>query len=186
MTQTELLYQLESDLRSVLEDVRNNLVPLPEQHLTHRPDALDWNALECIAHLNVFLDYYLPRVELSIHKAKARRWKGGGDVVYRGRGARIIRKVTSDKKYKTGKKYNLANLPLGTEVVKRFLINNEMLLRSLQAAKDININKPRIRKLNAWTASYSLANVMELLIRHSQRHVAQAKRAAEHDPEGLK
>lgn len=178
MTQTELLYQLEYDLRGVLEDVRNNLVPLPEQNLQHRPEALAWNALECIAHLNVYLDYYLPRIELAVHKAKARRWQGGGNVAYSGRGARAIRKVTSDKKFKTGKKYNLHQQALGTEVVKRFLINSEMILRSMQSAKDININKPKIRKLNGWTAKYSLANLLEYLVRHSQRHVSQAKRAA--------
>lgn len=178
MTQTALLSQLETDLRGVLEDVRTNLVSLSEQQLLHRPDEQAWNALECIAHLNVFLDFYLPRIELSIHKAKARRWQGGGDVEYTGRGARAIRRVSGEKKYKTGKKYNLSHLPLGTEVVKRFLINNEMFLRSLQSAKDVNINRPKVGKLNALTARYSLANLMEYLIRHSQRHVAQAKHAA--------
>jgi hypothetical protein len=180
MTQAALLNQLENDLRAVLEDVRTHLSSLSEQALNQRPDELSWNALECFAHVNVYLDFYLPRIELAIHKAKARRWvnSGGEEVRYTGRGARAVRRASADKKYKTGKKYNFIHQPLSAAVIKRFLINSEMLLRSLQGAREVNINKPTVRKLNGWTASYNLGNLMEYLVLHSRRHVAQAKHAA--------
>ena len=52
MTQTDLLEQLESDLRKLLEIARAQFAALPEEALQVRPQPERWNANECFAHLN--------------------------------------------------------------------------------------------------------------------------------------
>lgn len=176
MTQKDLLDRLETDMRALLEQVRAEFSHLPSEALQVRAAADQWNILECFAHLNAFFDDYLAPMELAIHKAKARRWPPADAIEYRGRGKRAIRKATyaTGKKYKTPKHYNFLQQPLGPEMVKAFIINGEMMLKIIKNAREIDVNQATIQKARSLFGSYSLANLLEFLITHAQRHVIQA------------
>ena len=81
MTQKDLLDRLENEVRELLEQARGHLAPLPADALQFHPAPehpkarAPWNIAECLAHLNAFSDDYFARIELAIHKAKARRWQ---------------------------------------------------------------------------------------------------------------
>jgi hypothetical protein len=181
MTQDELLTRLEADTRELLEQVRTRIAPLDPAELQYRKSTESWNILECFAHLNAFSDVYLSRIELAIHKSKARSWSPDGEVRYTGRGRRALRRAdpTNPKRYRTRKRYDFSHQPLGPETVKAFIINAEMLLRLLRAARAVDLNRARIRKAHAWTGSYRLGNLLEWLVRHAQRHVRQAEKVRE-------
>ena len=74
MTQSELLDRLEFNLTDLLKQGRANFIDQPPEALLQRPSSEKWNAQECFAHLNAQFDYYIPRIELALHKAKARKW----------------------------------------------------------------------------------------------------------------
>jgi hypothetical protein len=63
-------------------------------------------------------------------------------------------------------------------VVKSFLINSERLLRNIQAAKEVDLNRPRIGRGQAAFSELTLGNMLEWLVEHSHRHVTQASKAA--------
>ncbi|MBK9337519.1 MAG: DinB family protein [Lewinellaceae bacterium] len=176
MTQQELLDQLETDLRAVLAVVRENFVGMPPEALRQRQNPESWNALECVAHLNRYTDDYIPRLHRAIHLAKARRWAPGNAVRYTARGRRLLRRAdaAAGKTYKTAKRYNFLNLPLEKEVLKAFIINCEQLLRILQEARKVDLNRPTVRKANAWFGRYTLGNILEFIVLHNKRHTAQA------------
>jgi hypothetical protein len=178
MTQTALIDRLESDLRQLLETVRVQIATLPEEALLVRPVTGRWNALECFAHLNFFFDIYLSRIELSIHKAKARKWSPAQKVAYTMMGKSDIKRANpyNDKAFRTHKRYDFLKQDADKSAVKRFLINSERLLRYLQAARDIDLNKPKIGRGPSAFFSYTLGNTFEWLVLHAQRHVAQAQR----------
>jgi hypothetical protein len=179
MTQQELLDQLETDLRAVLAVVREKLVGLPVEALRQRSSPESWNILECVAHLNRYTDDYIPRLHRAIHLAKARRWAPAPEVRYTARGRRLLRRADSanGKAYKTAKRYNFLNLPVEQSVLKAFIINCEQLLRILQEARKVDLNRPTIRKVNAWFARYTLGNLLEFLVQHNKKHVAQAAKS---------
>ena len=178
MSQQDLLNRLETDLRTLLEQTRSQFSRLDADRLRYRPAPEAWNVLECFAHLNQFSEDYISRIELAIHKAKARRWAAGDDVRYSGRGRRAIRRANPDngKAYKTGKAYNFNQLPLAQEVVKSFIINGERMLRVVQAAREIDINRAKVRKAHSWVGRYSVGELLEFLVLHARRHVLQAQR----------
>lgn len=165
-------------MRALLVEVRAQFMPLEPAVVQYRHQAESWNILECFAHLNQYALDYLPKMELAIHKAKARRWAPGGMVRYTGRGRRAIRRAdpTNGKAYKAAKAYNFSRRPVGTEIIKSFIINSERLLRVLQAAREVDINRASVKKAHAWVGRYSLANLLEFLVTHSRRHVLQAQR----------
>lgn len=177
MQQNELLDQLETDLRRLLQQVRTQLVPLEEAVLLYRPDPLRWNVLECFAHLNAFAELYLPRIEAAIHKAKARKWKPEGEVQYTATARRDIRRadVANPTPRKTHKRYNFHRLPLGPEVIKTFIINCERLLRNLHLAREVDLNRPKIGRGASGFFHYTLGNTFEWQVRHAQRHLTQTQ-----------
>lgn len=180
MTQHELLSRLETETKELLEAVRSGLAPLAEADMRRRPHEQAWNILECMAHLNAYFTDYLPKAELAIHKAKARQWASGQTVKYSGRARRALARLRPDKvkPRRAKKRYNFIHKPLGVEVVKTFIINLELLARTLDAAREVDLNRAKVPKAHSWFGRYSLGNILEILVVHAQRHVQQARRLA--------
>lgn len=178
MSQQDLLDRIETDLRALLEEARAQYAPLDPLALQRRREPESWNIVEAIAHINRYLEDYIPGLERAIHKAKARRWGPGYDIKYTGRGRRAIRRAepANGKSFKASKQYNFYQKPVGTEVVKSFIINGERLLRIVEAARSVDINRASVPKAHAWTGKYSVANLLEYLVLHARRHFLQAGR----------
>jgi hypothetical protein len=174
MTQQALLNELETALREVLHIVRTQVAPLPEAALLVRSQPDGWNMLEIFAHLNALSDYYLSHIDRSIHKAKARRWENGGEAENNWAGRRALRIVSvGSKSRKTPKKFNFLRKPVEKDEVKRFLINSERLLRSLQLSKEIDINRPKVPAATFPHLKFNLGGLYQYLVAHTQRHILQ-------------
>lgn len=177
MSQSSLLEQVETDLRQSLELVRNQIAPMDFAALQFRSAPEHWNAVECFAHLNAYLERYIPRMELAIHKAKARQWQPAEEVKYRGAGRKFIRRADPDngKAYKSPKQYNFHHKPLGKDAVKGFTINAERFLRVLQAAKEVDLNKARVERGKSGFFKLNLGNTLEWQVLHIRRHILQVQ-----------
>jgi len=177
--QNDLLNRLETELRDVLEIVRNQIANQPDEALQVRRDLSAWNALECIAHQNIFLEMYMPRIERAIHLSKARRWNPAEQVKYTmiGRRATKNANLANPTPRKSPKRYDFAHQPMGKEVIKTFLINSERLLRNILAARDVDINRAKIGWGPSGFFKLTLGNTLEYLVLHGQRHIHQANNA---------
>lgn len=183
MTQQELLDQLEQELRGVLETARTQIAPLSDSALRQRPSAPKaWNALECIEHLNLHYNDYISQIELAIHKAKAHKFVAVPQepVRYNWLGKTAVNRVRSSKPkgFKAEKRYNPLGRELGPHVVKSYIINCEKLVRILQLSREVDLNKARIRFAPFSLLKYQLGNLLEFMVAHNQRHLAQAIRAS--------
>ncbi len=183
MTQPELLEHLENDLNELLKQVRANFADKPKEQLLQRQAPEKWNAQECFAHLNAQFDYYLPRIELALHKAKARKWLSNGDERqsnWLGRNAiNAVNPANLDKKLRKSPKAidPLKLLPVRENEVKVLLINLEMMLRLVRQAREVDTNKPKIKPMRWNISSFVLGDLLAYLVLHAQRHVLQASRA---------
>lgn len=179
MTQTDLLEQLESDLRKLLEIARTQFANLPEEALQVRPQPERWNANECFAHLNAHFDYFLPRIELSIHKSKARAWGPAEEVKHNWQGKYSIRAVDPEnmgkKHRRSPKRIDPKLLTVRPHEVKAFLINCEMLLRLLQQSRGVDLNKTKVAHFRWPHFRFLLGDLLRYMILHAQRHVIQAQ-----------
>ena len=63
--------------------------------------------------------------------------------------------------------------PYGKEVVKNFIIQSERILRNLQMAKEVDLNKAKVPRGESGFFSYTLGNTFEWLVTHTRRHVDQ-------------
>jgi hypothetical protein len=181
MTQSELLDRLESDLSDLLSKLRTQFATRPAEALLVRPLAGKWNAAECFAHLNVYFDYYLPRIELALHKAKARGWAPDYERKQNWLGRRAIRNADpaymDERPRHSPKQFNPSKLlKIRENELKRLLINVEMTLRLVRQAREVDLNKAKVKPLSAWVGQFLLGDLLEYLTLHTQRHVLQAER----------
>ncbi|MBL7782044.1 MAG: DinB family protein [Saprospiraceae bacterium] len=175
MTQSTLLERLETELRYCLDIVRNQIAAQDTAVLQARTTPEHWNTLESFAHLNAYLERYIPRMELAIHKAKAREWKPVDDVKYTGAGKRFVKRADPEngKAYKTPKYYNFWQKSVGIAALKGFTINTERLLRVIQAAKEVNLNKAKVGRGKSGFLTLNLGNTIEWQVLHIHRHFNQ-------------
>lgn len=179
MTQTDLLDRLESDLRSLLEQARTQFATLPEEALQVRTQPERWNALECFAHLNAHFDYFLPRIELSIHKSKARAWAPADQIRHNWIGLWAIRAVNPENmgasRRKSPKRIDPKRLNIRQHELKAFLINCEMLLRLVQQCRQVNLNKAKVKHFRWPGFHFLLGDLLEYIVLHVKRHFIQAQ-----------
>lgn len=182
MTQYQLLERLDADLKRLMETVRTQLALAPPEALQVRPSPEQWNALECFAHLNAQFDYFLPRIELAIHKAKARSWSPVEERKSNALGRKAIRRADPLNMGKIRRKSHKRIHPKYLEVrqheVKAFLINSEMLLRLLQQAREVDLNKARVAHFRWPHFKFLLGDLLEYMVLHAHRHTLQAQAAA--------
>ncbi|MDO8365428.1 MAG: DinB family protein [Saprospiraceae bacterium] len=182
MTQSELIDRLESDLTDLLKQVRARFSDQPRETLLLHPAPGRWNVQECFAHLNAQFEYFLPRIELALHKAKAHKWAPAHERESNWLGRRAIHAVDpaymAQKLRRSPKAINPSKLlKVRENEVKVFLINIELLMRLLRQAREVDTNKPKIKPMRWNISSFLLGDLLEYLVRHAQRHAIQAQNA---------
>ncbi|MCC7466921.1 MAG: DinB family protein [Saprospiraceae bacterium] len=181
MSQSELLDHLEESLQQLLKEVREHFSDAPLTTLKHRPSADQWSALDCFAHLNAQFEVYVSRIELALHKAKARKWAPAQERRSNWLGSSAIRKAdpSNNRPIKSHKSLNpLKKLPVRDTELKVFLINAEMLLRLIRQAREVNINKANVKPLHWSLYRFRLGDLLEYLVLHARRHINQARKAS--------
>lgn len=178
MTSDELLDFVEQTLRQALTAVRTHLASQSLEALRQRPHPNAWNALECLAHLNAYTRDYLPPMHRALHLAKARQWMPVLEVRYTAAGRRLLRRTHTNRAFKSKRRYDYFAQSLDRDTLKSFLIYTEQLLRVVQEARQVNLNRCRVACPGCWLRRYPMGNLLEFFARHTERHIAQALRAA--------
>jgi uncharacterized damage-inducible protein DinB len=181
VSQSEFLDQLEGWVRELIVIAREDLASQTIPVLQRRPGDKRWNALECMAHVNAYADFYLPKFEQSVHKAKANKQTPGTEVKIGWLGSYCTKKMEPERrlksKMKSPKQFNFVNRPLYADEIKKFITYQEIFLRIIAKSREININKPRIGFQPFPYLKMNLASFLQFLIMHQRRHMAQAQEA---------
>lgn len=173
MTQNAALQEFENELRELLTKVRATLNENDGKQVNSQPLQGQWTINECFAHLNAEYDYFLPKIELAIHKSKARRWNQQGERESNWFGRRAITRVHPEnpRPRKCAKRVNPVRLNIRQNEMKAFLINGEMLLRFMRHAEDVDLNRTKVKNYRWPGFKFRLGDLFEYLILHAKRHL---------------
>ena len=147
-------------------------------HRRPRPDA--WNALECLAHLNHYGDYYLPEISRRIETTAYDRpvatytstWLGNKFAAGMKPGPQT-RKVST---FKSADPRNFTPTPDRSTVTEFIRQQKEMLeLLRLAATVDLTRTKTGISITNL--IKLRLCDTLRVVVYHNWRHIEQAQRA---------
>lgn len=170
---TELINRSKRALKTVSE-----YRSLNEALLNRKPDAESWSKLECLEHLNLYGDFYLPEIERNILQAKRPSWHVFKSGVIGNYFAKLMlpKENGAIKKMKSPEDKNPAKSDLSITTVERFVKQQEHLLRLLEMAKLVDLTHTKTAISISKMIKLRLGDTLRFYVYHIERHVAQAER----------
>lgn len=154
----------------------NKLKELSGEQLNAREGEGKWSALECLEHLNLYSEFYIPEFQQVIEKSKHPSDEIFKSTWFGNYSAESMLPKEKLNKMKTFKDKN----PLGSELdhrtIERFIDFQEALLQLLQKARTVSLNK---NKCNTTLpiVKFNLGDTFRFIIYHQERHMVQAEKA---------
>ncbi len=174
--------QSEKLIQSLLEQVRQIInqaetiktYDLPT--LTWRENKTSWNMLECLQHLNLYGDFYLPQIKNKIKSSRFKptpEFKSG----YLGNYfAKSMLPKAKLNKMKTFKDKNPLNETLDKTVIDTFINQQMQLLELLNQSRNVNLSKVKIPTSISNLIKLKLGDTFQFFINHMIRHLHQVDR----------
>jgi hypothetical protein len=176
-TNEALVQQLRQQTQQLIGRVRH-WSGLPLETLNWKAHANSWSMLECLEHLSLYGDFYLPEIERRLLAAQplrqAGRYKGSwlGDYF----AASMMPADGKIKPMRTFASKDPRNSQLPAVTVDRFLQQQEQFLRLLERAQRVDLVRTQTR-LTLPLLRLRLGDTLRFLVAHTERHVRQAERA---------
>lgn len=147
------------------------------KQLNYKAGQNVWSALECIEHLNLYGDFYLPEIENKIHQSKT-----PGEINFKpgllgNYFAESMRPKAKLNKMKTFKDKNPNGSPLSKESIIRFLDQQKKMLDLLNKARNVSLTKTKTSISISPLLKLRLGDTFKVVIYHNERHIQQAIKA---------
>lgn len=176
-----LLADLTQRTRKLLLVVERDLVPLSEGELNHKPGPGRWSALECIAHLNRYGEFYLPELERALQAGRGKRvdksfrsgWLGNYFA------ESMLPKNGKIKKMKTPAGMNPEGSQLSTNELQLFIKQLNKILEYLNSADEVDLTRTKTGISLSKFIKLRLGDTLRFVVYHNERHVGQAGRAVQ-------
>jgi len=147
--------------------------------LTWRANPTSWSILECLEHLNLYGNFYLPQIEDKIKKSNTKNeleFKSGLLGNYFAKSMLPKEKLN---KMKTFKDKNPLHAQLDKGVIDIFLSQQIRLLDLLNRSNNISLNKVKIETSISSIIKIKLGDTFQFLINHMIRHLKQIENIKE-------
>ena len=175
MQSEKLIQSLLEQTRQIINQVEK-LKTCDLQALTWKEDETSWNILECLEHLNLYGEFYLPQIESKIENSST---KADGEFKGSLLGSYFAKSMLPKEKLnkmKTFKDKNPLNAKLDKMVIDKFLDQQNRLLELLNQSRKVSLNKVRIPTSISKLVRLNLGNTFQFFINHMIRHLNQINR----------
>lgn len=144
--------------------------------LTWKENEVSWSILECLEHLNLYGDFYLPQIENKIKNSTTNadiEFKSG---ILGNYFAKSMLPKEKLNKMKTFKDKNPLNAKLDKSVVDKLINQQIKLLEFLNQSRNVSLNKVKIQTSISSLIRLKLGDTFQFFINHIIRHFAQIDR----------
>ncbi|MFZ1692269.1 MAG: DinB family protein [Flavobacteriales bacterium] len=172
MISEEHIDMISARVTGIIHQVRE-LHGRDRSHLTWKNDPSTWSILECLEHLNLYGDFYLPAIEEALNGAGPTTAKEFSPGLIGGFLARSVLPRKKLNKMKTFPDKDPSNTSLGHEVIERFLAQQERLLVLLDRARSADLNRIRVKTFLSRFLKLKLGDIFQFMINHEMRHLRQ-------------
>lgn len=143
--------------------------------LNWRKNPNSWNILECVEHLNLYGEYYLPAIKVALQSVRSQRVMYFKSGIIGGYFAKSMLPKVKLNKMKTFKDKDPINRSLDREVLKRFLNQQTELLLLLNISKEVDLNKVKVPISICKFLKLKLGDVFLFFVNHNLRHMEQVR-----------
>lgn len=144
--------------------------------LSWRANPQSWNVLECLEHLNLYGDYYLPVIAESIRKSSTNADREFSSGMLGNYFAQSMLPKEKLNKMKTFKDKNPLHSNLDKSVIDRFISQQVELLALLDQSRKVSLNRVKIPISIARFIKLKLGDTFQFFINHMLRHFSQIER----------
>ncbi len=144
--------------------------------LTWKENKVSWSILECLEHLNLYGDFYLPQIESKIENSTTKNdleFKSG---ILGNYFAKSMLPKEKLNKMKTFKDKNPLNANLDKTVIDKFINQQIKLLDLLNQSRNVSLNKVKIQTSITSLIKLKLGDTFQFFINHIMRHLIQIDR----------
>lgn len=151
---------------------------LSSEQLNYKKSATSWSILECLEHLNLYGDFYLPEIENQLLNNTAKH----NNLVFKsgiiGNYFANLMKVNNGKmkKMKSPKDKTPSNSDLSTITIDRFIKQIEKLKSLLLQSKTADLTRLKTAISLTKMIKLRLGDTYRFLVYHIERHILQAQR----------
>jgi hypothetical protein len=172
-----------NDLIQRTQDIMNTLNVLENQPLNvlqWKPDQTSWSVLECLEHLNLYGDFYLPEIRKRMSQFQGTpasdEFKTGllGNYF-----AKMMLPREKINRMKTFKDKNPSGSSLDYSTLDKFRNQQMQILELLESARSLDLNRIKTSISISSLIKLKLGDTLRVLIYHNQRHLAQANKVLE-------
>ena len=155
--------------------------PLSDEQFMWRPVPESWSIAECLDHLNATARVYLPTLDEGISDAIRRGVYGEGPFKYNWLGRLSVRFSDLPLRLKAPDDVQPAAGRTRREILNAFRAYQVQYIDRLRQANGVDLARARVRvPANGWLR-IPLGSGFQLMVAHSRRHLAQAKRVIDAD-----
>ncbi len=148
---------------------------LSDDDLQRRKNAHSWSVLECIEHLNLYMEFYLPEITEKIEFSKYENMEYFKSGLIGNYFAQLMLPKEKPTRMKTATKMNPKDKNLNRVVLTRFSEYLKRLLFLLQESRNVDLDKTRTKiSISQWI-HLKLGDTFIFLVNHNTRHIAQVK-----------
>ncbi|WP_044200713.1 DinB family protein [Flammeovirga sp. OC4] len=177
INQEHFLASLQNSLEQELEQVEI-LKELPLAHLQFRRHENAWNVLECLYHLNLYGEFYIPHFQRLLKAAKQKEkedYKSGWLGNYFAKSMKPKEQKVKNK-MPSPKEKNPLGLPLDRDVINHRLQQISDLLLIIEQAKNKDLERERCPITISKWITLQLGDTLHFIINHEERHLLQIKK----------
>lgn len=149
------------------------------EKLNWRIEQDSWSILECIEHLNLYGDFYIPESKYRIERSKTPSTENFKSGILGNYFAKSMLPKEKLNKMRTFQDKNPMGSDLDKRTITRFIHQQEQLVNLLHKSTAIDLNKTKTAiSISKWV-KLKLGDTFRVIIYHNQRHVAQANKILE-------
>jgi len=178
-TSLELIQDLKKITQMNQSDL-NRLILCSSEELNKRSQQDSWSALECLAHLNIYSDFYIPELRKNLKESKYNRtttqFKSG---ILGNYFVKMVGPLENSKKMKTLAATNPIGSDLSLSTLQQFGTYQEQTLDLLESALTVDLAKTKCGISIAPWLKIRLGDAFRVVIMHNRRHMIQALKATD-------
>lgn len=171
--------QLLNDLKTMTQQhlqYAELLLQQSEAKLNSRISEDSWSVLECLEHLNLYGNFYIPEINRRMTSSKtssATDFKPGILGNYFAESMLPKEKLNAMKTFKS---MNPIHSQLDKNVVQEFIRQQKEWIELLEKAKNVNLNKVKTNISISKLIKLKLGDTFRFVIYHNTRHISHAKK----------
>lgn len=168
-------------LNDLIERTKYNLNQIEKlkkltlKELNYRKSSDSWSKLECIEHLNLYGNYYLPEIEKSIANSKYNAKAFFKPGVLGNYFVNLMKTDKKVKKMKTAKEMNPIASKLDISCLERFVFQQQKMLQLIEKARKVDLTKNTTPVSISKMIKLRLGDTLRFVVTHNERHILQAK-----------